>query len=127
MTELDNLGNALSDLVEEYENSINGKIEAVLDETAKDVLAYIKANCPKRTTGSMHLADSFVITTVGSGSNKTLFISSGTKGRMVHLIEFGFKHVNGKYVPARPFLIPAYEKFSPNMLTEMKRIIENGS
>ena len=66
------------------------------------------------------------MTTVGSGVNKTIYISSGTKGRLVHLVELGFKHISGKHVEARPFMRPAYETFTPEMLEDIKKIIERG-
>lgn len=126
MTSLDTLGVRISDLIKEFSDDVKNGLEDRLDQTAKEILEYIKKNCPRSDSGSNHLADSFILTTVGSGANKTIYISSGTKGRLVHLVELGFKHKSGKHVEARPFMRPAYETFTPQMLEDIKKIIQRG-
>lgn len=122
---IDNLGNKLSDIISSYTKEVQTKAESTLDETADKILAYVKSNCP-RGKSHEHLADTFVKTEIGEGATKTIYISSQTKGRLVHLIELGFKHRSGKHVPARPFLRPAMEEFTPEMIEEIKRIIKEG-
>ena len=126
MPSVDELGVRISDLIKDYTDDVKEGLEDRLDETAKQILDYIKSNCPRSNSGTNHLADSFILTTVGSGVNKTIYISSGTKGRLVHLVELGFKHISGKHVEARPFMRPAYETFTPEMLEDIKKIIERG-
>ena len=126
MSSIDELGVRISDLIKEYADDVKEGLEDRLDETAKQILDYIKSNCPRSDSGTNHLADSFILTTVGSGVNKTIYISSGTKGRLVHLVELGFKHISGKHVEARPFMRPAYETFTPQMLEDIKKIIQRG-
>ena len=126
MPSIDELGVRISDLIKDYADDIKEGLEDRLDETAKQILDYIKSNCPRSDSGTNHLAESFILTTVGSGVNKTIYISSGTKGRLVHLVELGFKHISGKHVEARPFMRPAYETFTPEMLEDIKKIIERG-
>ena len=126
MPSLDELGVRISDLIKDYADDVKEGLEDRLDETAKQILDYIKSNCPRSDSGTNHLADSFILTTVGRGVNKTIYISSGTKGRLVHLVELGFKHISGKHVEARPFMRPAYETFTPEMLEDIKKIIERG-
>jgi len=123
---INNLGIRLTDLINDFSDDVLNNIESRLDETADQILDYIKTNCPKSNGGSNHLSDSFDLTVVGEGANKTIFISSKTKGRLVHLVELGFKHRNGKFVAARPFMRPAYETFTPQMLEDIKNIIKNG-
>lgn len=123
---IDNLGIKLTDLIKDFSDDVLASIETRLDETADQILEYIKSNCPRSSYGSEHLSDSFGLTIVGEGTNKTIFISSKTKGRLVHLIELGFKHKSGKFVMARPFMRPAYETFTPQMLEDIKSIIKNG-
>ena len=126
MPSIDELGVRISDLIKDYADDVKEGLEDRLDETAKQILDYIKSNCPRSDSGTNHLADSFILTTIGSGVNKTIYISSGTKGRLVHLVELGFKHISGKHVEARPFMRPAYEMFTPEMLDDIKQIIQNG-
>lgn len=121
---LEQLDKRLSEIISDYTDNIKMDIESRLDKTAQDILEYIKKNCPRSSSGKNHLADSFVITIFGSGATKTIYISSATKGSLVHLIELGFKHTSGKFVEARPFLRPAYEAFTPDMLTDIKTIIK---
>jgi hypothetical protein len=125
-TSLDKLGIRISDLIKDYTDDVKEGMEERLDETAKEILEYIKTNCPRSETGNVHLADSFILTTFGSGATKTIYISSSTKGRLVHLVELGFKHISGRFVEARPFMRPAYETFTPSMLDDIKKIIRNG-
>ncbi len=127
MTSLDKIGVRLSDIVEQYTEEIQSDVVATLDKTADEIIDYITSHCPKTDTGSEHLADSFIKTEVGSGANKIIYISSKTKGRLVHLIELGFKHRSGKHVPARPFMRPAYDTFTPEMLEDIKKIISGGN
>ena len=123
---LDNLGVKISQYVNNYVNDVQKDVVRELDETADEILDYIHTNCPRGDEGSNHLADSFIKTEVGSGLNKTIYISSKTKGRLVHLIELGFKHRSGKHVAARPFMRPAYDTFTPKMLEDIKSIIKGG-
>ena len=120
---LDNLGVKISQYVSNYVNDVQKDVVKELDETADEILDYIHTNCPRGDEGSNHLADSFIKTEVGSGLNKTIYISSKTKGRLVHLIELGFKHRSGKHVSARPFMRPAYDTFTPKMLEDIRAII----
>ena len=124
---LDNLGVKITELINEYANGVKDEALIKLDETADKILNYIFSNCPRSGLGSNHLADSFIKTDVGSGLKKTIYISSKTKGRLVHLIELGFKHRSGKHVSAQPFMRPAYDTFTPEMLEEIKKIIEGGN
>ena len=120
---VDELAIRLSQVVESYGKEIISKSMEELEKAADDIIDYIKANCPKGNS-TKHLKDSFVKTYVGSGVNKVIYISSKTKGRLVHLIELGFKHRSGMHVPARPFLRPAYDEFTPKMLEDIRKIIE---
>jgi hypothetical protein len=121
--ELDKLPDKLSEIIEGYSDGVQEEALAKLEKAADDVLAYVSEHCPRSGYGTNHLADSFVKTEVGSGLEKTIYISSKTKGRLVHLIELGFRHRSGKHVAAQPFMRPAYDAFAPEMIEDIKRII----
>lgn len=121
--ELDKLPDKLSEIIEGYSDEVQKEALAKLEKAADDVLAYVSEHCPRSGYGTNHLADSFVKTEVGSGLEKTIYISSKTKGRLVHLIELGFRHRSGKHVAAQPFMRPAYDAFAPEMIDDIKRII----
>lgn len=115
----------ISEMVSEYAEEVQEEIVERLNRTADEILNYIKANAPKGSSTN-HLADSFVKTKVGTGVNQVIYISSKTKSRLVHLIELGFKHRSGKHVAAQPFMRPAYSEFTPEMLEDIKKIINGG-
>jgi hypothetical protein len=121
--ELDKLPDKLSEIIEGYSDDVQEEAMAKLEKAADDVLTYVSEHCPRSGYGTNHLADSFVKTEVGSGLEKTIYISSKTKGRLVHLIELGFRHRSGKHVAAQPFMRPAYDAFAPEMIEDIKRII----
>lgn len=123
---LDDIGDRLSDAVAGYCDEVKAAVEGELDRTAESILDYVRANCPRSGRNTKHLADSFEITSVGSGFSKTLYISSKTKAGLVHLVELGFEHRSGRFVPARPFLRPAYDEFTPKMLDDIREIIGKG-
>ena len=125
MITLDELGTALSEMVDEYCEEIIEKLEKKLDQTAQEIVKYISTHAP-RSGGSKAFADSFVAEPQGSGINKTVVIFSNEKGKLTHLLEFGFTHRSGKYVGPRPFMRPAYDLLTPRMLEDIKRIIEKG-
>lgn len=115
----------ISEMVADYAEEVQEEIVERLNRTADEILDYIRANAPRGNSKS-HLADSFVKTAVGTGVNQVIYISSKTKSRLVHLIELGFKHRSGKHVAAQPFMRPAYSEFTPEMLEDIKKIINGG-
>lgn len=120
---MDKMLTQVNDLVQRYGEEVCKSIDKRIDETADEILEYIKKNAPRSQNGNNHLADSFIKTRIGD----VIYISSKTKGKLVHLIELGFKHTNGRFIKGRPFLIPGYEKFTPQMLEDLKRMIQNGT
>jgi len=125
LVSFDDLGLKIGELVEEYTEDITTAMEKVLDQTAEKVLQYIQNKAPR--SGQVDgFADSFVALPIGSGITKTIAIYSEKKGRLTHLLEFGFTHRGGKFVGPRPFMRPAFDAFSPEMLEAVKAIIERG-
>ena len=125
MATLDNFVDEILDNINEFSDAIKRSLEERLDDTADKILSHIKSNAP-RSGGKDAMADSFIKEDKGSGINKTVIIYAKEKGRLIHLIEFGFTHKGGKYVPARPFMRPAYDTFTPKMLDEIREIIKHG-
>jgi hypothetical protein len=122
---LDQIGSAIESMVEEYAEEVIKDLAKVLDDTAKDIVNYMSSHAP-RSGGSKPFAESFVAEPIGEGINKTISIYSNTKGRLTHLLEFGFTHKSGKYVGPRPFMRPAFDILTPKMIEEVKSIIEKG-
>lgn len=125
LVSLNELGTAIEEMVDEYAEDIIKKLEKRLDQTAEEIVKYIAMHAP-RSGGSKAFADSFVASPQGDGIHKTISIYSNTKGKLTHLLEFGFTHRSGKYVGPRPFMRPAYDLLTPKMLEDIKSIIEIG-
>jgi len=123
---LDDLGKAIEDEVDTYVEGLIPKLELRLNETAEDILNYMKRNAP-RSGYKNAFADSFVTASSGTGMNKSISIYSEGKGGLTHLLEFGYTHRSGKYVGPRPFMRPAYDMFTPKMLEDIKEIITKGN
>ena len=122
---LDELGVAISNMIDDYAQEITIKLEKRLDETGQEIVKYIRTHAP-RSGGSKPFADSFIAEPQGSGINKTIVIFSNEKGKLTHLLEFGFTHHSGKYVGPRAFMRPAFDLLTPKMLEDIKSIIEKG-
>lgn len=122
---LDELGVAIFNMIEDYAQEITIKLEKRLDETGLEIVKYIRTHAP-RSGGSKPFAESFIAEPQGSGINKTIVIFSNEKGKLTHLLEFGFTHRSGKYVGPRPFMRPAYDILTPKMLQDIISIIEKG-
>lgn len=125
MVTLDNLAVDIMDIVNDYSDNVKIALEKKLDETSLKIIDYVKNNAP-RSGGSNALADSFVTKTNGDGINKVITIYSEKKGRIVHLLEFGFKHKSGKFIQARPFMRPSFDINTSKMLEDIKQIIGKG-
>ena len=126
MTTLDDLSSNIMSIVSDYKDEIQKELEGLLDKTADEMLKYIQNNAP-RSGKKNAVADSFKKLELGKGIDKTVVIYSKSRGRIIHLIEFGYRHRNGKFIPARAFMRPAYDTFTPEMIDKIKKIIERGS
>ncbi len=122
MATLNDFVDEINNGISEYAHSVKKELEQELNNTADKILEYIITNAP-RSGRKKAMADEFIKTDIGQGYNKTIVIHAKEKGRLVHLIEFGFQHRNGKYIAARPFMRPAFDYFTPKMLDDIRRII----
>ncbi len=123
---IEELPKAIEKAVQSYAKDVELSIDRRLELTADEIITYIKQKAPRTSFSKDHLGDSFFKESYDEGSNKTIIIYSKTKGSIVHLIELGFRHRSGKYVPARPFLRPAYDELTPKMLEDLREIIKKG-
>ncbi|MCH3976409.1 MAG: hypothetical protein LKE36_02210 [Bacilli bacterium] len=123
---IEELPKAIEKAVQSYAKDVELSIDRRLELTADEIITYIKQKAPRTSFSKDHLGDSFFKESYDEGSNKTIIIYSKTKGSIVHLIELGFRHRSGKYVPARPFLRSAYDELTPKMLEDLREIIKKG-
>ena len=125
MANLDELAVKVTELVEKSLDFDN-EMDWILTDTANDIISDIRETAPVGNSKE-HLKDSFTYVKEGTKSNRSVTIYSKTKGRIVHLVEFGFVHRSGKFVSARPFLRPSYEKEAPKMEERIKEAIEDAA
>lgn len=125
MASLDDMALEISRLIEKSLD-FDKEMDEALENTAKDIISDIKETAPIGESNE-HLKDSFVYLKEGSKENKSVTIYSSSKGRLVHLIEFGFVHRSGRFARARPFLRPSYEKEAPKMESKIKETIKDAA
>ena len=125
MASLDDFVDEISSLIESSLDFDN-EVDEIMEDTARDIIEDIKSNAPIGKSKE-HLKDSFTYLKEGTKVHKSITIYFSSKGRLVHLIEFGFIHRSGKFVNARPFLRPAYDKNEPKMETKIKEAIKNAT
>ena len=129
MASLDDFTLKISELIERSLD-FDKELDEVLDKTAEDIISDIKETAPIGNSNE-HLKDSFTALKEGTKVNKSVTIYSKSKGRLVHLIEFGFVHRSvhrsGRFVSARPFLRPSYEKEAPKMEEKIREAIKNAT
>ena len=132
MASLDDFTLKISELIERSLD-FDKELDEVLDKTAEDIISDIKETAPIGNSNE-HLKDSFTALKEGTKVNKSVTILnksvtiySKSKGRLVHLIEFGFVHRSGRFVSARPFLRPSYEKEAPKMEEKIREAIKNAT
>ena len=94
MDSLDDFTLKISGLIEKSLD-FDKELDEVLDKTASDIISDIKETAPIGNSNE-HLKDSFTAIKEGTKVNKSVTIYSKSKGRLVHLIEFGFVHRNAK-------------------------------
>ena len=119
---IDDLPDDLIDVINKYSDDIKLKIERELENSSNLIINNIKTDAPRSGRGKA-LADSFIKEEQGTGVSKNITIFSKTKGRIIHFIEFGFIHRNGKLITPRPFLRPIADKELPKLLEGVIAII----
>ncbi|SFR15256.1 HK97 gp10 family phage protein [Desulfoscipio geothermicus] len=119
------LANEIVNAVREYTEDVQEAIAKEVDDTAKKVLRDVKALSPKRTG---EYASTFVRTnkSLAAHGRRMYVIWNKKHYRRVHLLEFGHALRNGGRAPEFPHLRPAHDKHVPQMVENIKRIIQNG-
>ena len=125
MVSLDELALGISELVESYAEDVIKEMEKVLDETADKVSLHSIKSTEEWSGIWVCRIDLLLFLKVKGLISVSPFIQA-PKGRLTHLLEFGFTHRGGKFVGPRPFMRPAFDAFAPEMVEKIKSIIERG-
>lgn len=120
---IDNLANAISNAVRDYTENVSEAIGNEVDSTADKILEEVKRTAPKH---SGEYARTFVKMDKSLPGNRRYYVWNRKHYRRVHLLEFGHNTRNGKRVTGKAHLRPAHDKFAEGMVSNIKRIIQNG-
>jgi len=117
------LGIELSKIVSEYTGDVSEAIEKEIDSTAKLVLKEVKATAPRDRP---EYYEGFRIKKEDSLGSVARIVHNKTHPGLVHLLEKGHVLRGGGRVSAIPHLVPAYDKFAPQMEKNIENIIKKG-
>ncbi|CCO08272.1 HK97 gp10 family phage protein [Desulforamulus hydrothermalis] len=120
---IDQLASAITRAVRDYTGDVKVGIEAEVKSTADKVLKEVKRLAPKRTG---EYARTFVKTNKSLPGKQRYVVWNKKHYRRVHLLEFGHAKVDGGRVQAYPHLRPAHDKYTKEMLENIKQIIRSG-
>lgn len=116
---VDRLADELAKTLKAYTKEVEAGIEAVIDETAKECAAELKATSPKRTG---KYAKGWGVTKQGTARivwNKKFF-------RLVHLLEKGHAKRGGGRVAGTPHVAPAETKYVEKLEKRVVEVVEKG-
>ena len=120
---IDRIATEITDAVRTYTLDVTAAIEDVVDITATKVLKEVKRLARKR---SGEYARTFVKTRKKLPGQRVYYVWNKKHYRRVHLLERGHAKVGGGRVQAYPHLIPAHDKYAPEMYTAIINILRNG-
>lgn len=120
---IDRLAAEITKAIQEYTEDVSEAIEQKVDEVADQVLEEVKRTAPKRT-GKYRRG--FTKTNRNELGRVRRFIWNRRRYMLVHLLEFGFAKRGGGRVAGRPHLRPAFDKYVPKLIEEIRKIIRNG-
>lgn len=117
------LGKEIAETIAAYTENVSDAIDKEVERTAKAVQTEIKANSPERT-GKYKKGWSRRKSTQGGATTYTIY----NKGRpsIAHLLESGWTRRDGKRVPGKPHIKPAFDNHVPQMVRNIEQIIKGG-
>jgi len=124
---IDQLAAEITQAVQEYTEDVSEGVGIACSNVADQILMDTAMNAPHGRTGKY--ARGFVKTDkcLASHGYRKYVIWNKKHYRLVHLLEFGHKKANGKgSVKGTPHMIPAYDKYAPQLEGRIKRVIKNG-
>jgi hypothetical protein len=116
----------ISNLADEIANSLTAeyagaqdKINLAAEETAKELVANLKAGSPKRTG---KYSKGWKVTRQGN----TFTAHNRTHPTMTHLLENGHLNRDGSRTPGQPHIAPNEQKAAEDFEEKVRRILEEG-
>ena len=120
---IDQLANEIINAVRDYTDEVSAAVSEAVDQTAKECVAEIKANSPRKTGN--YAKGWKVVKKDGPGYiNRTIW--NPKHYRLVHLLEKGHAKRGGGRVAGRPHVGPAEQRHITKLTNRIERIIRNG-
>lgn len=124
---LDRLAGEIANAITEYTEDVSEAIADKVDETAKEMCEDIKADAKRLfPKGTGAYAKGFKVTDRSSQGRVTKVVWNKAEYRLVHLLEHGHAKATGGRVDGRPHMGPASEKYTKQLVEDVKDIIKNG-
>lgn len=115
---------AIATALKEYTDPVCEAIRKEVDDTATDIKRDVQANSPVGQTGRYKKGWSVYKRDNAGVTSRT--VHNRSDYQLVHLLEHGHAKRGGGRVAAIPHVAPAAEPRLEKMITNIKRIIENG-
>lgn len=122
---IDQLANEITKTIKAYTEDVSEAVSREVDKIADDVLKEVKTNHPYKDRSGDY-TKGFKKTKRDAPGRTRRIIWNKKHYRRVHLLEFGHAKRGGGRVPAYPHLRPAYDKYTPHLMNNIKKIIRNG-
>ena len=120
---IDKLANEITSAVTAYVEDVSSGIEKEVDSTADKVLKETKRLARKRTG---EYAKGFKKTNKSLPGQRRYVVWNKKHYSRVHLLEDGHAKSGGGRVQAYPHLRPAHDKYVGEMVSNIKKVIQNG-
>jgi hypothetical protein len=114
-------------IIQAYRDYVDPVIEAipdVVEQTAQECMAEIRAKSPRGRTGEY--AKGWKIVKDNGAYRAKRIIWNKDHYRLVHLLEKGHVKVNGGRVPAYPHVGPAEQKYSKLLVERIEGVVRRG-
>lgn len=122
---LDELGDAIVDIVGEYTRDVKEGLNKTTDEYGKELLKQTKTKAPVRTGRyKRHLAVKKERNIFGDAVS-TVYVRK-PHYRLAHLLEKGHALPQGGRTKPQPHFKPSLDEIKPKYVKEIKEVIEKG-
>jgi hypothetical protein len=118
------VGKAVVDYLREYTDEVSAAIRREVDDAANDIKAGVQSGSPVGASGKY--AKGWRVKKLDSQGVTTRIVHNAAMPGLVHLLEHGHAKRGGGRVAGRPHVAPAAEPRIEQMVTNIKRIVENG-
>lgn len=118
---INNLGSAIQDVLEEYQEKVEETVKEVLPKVGKEAVKELKSTSPKRT-GRYAKGWKSEVEETRIGTTVTVYNSD--RYQLTHLLEKGHANRGGGRTAARPHIRPTEQHAIKNAVDYLKKNLE---